>query len=249
MGKRFSGNFVHSNPADTQLHDLLSNNNLFQKIQQRYTAELSQPSINLSSPITNKHIISLKQSTISDTQNSINTISSSFPNWANFNTSKRSKIIQQYGQIIKQNKNDLAQLLSIEVGKPINESLGEVSLAENISDWFAAEAKRAYGKTIPPIINNNLAMTYKYPVGPVATITPWNFPSSMVTRKCIPALAAGCTVLLKPSEFTPLSALGLKILAKDVGIPDEVFQVVLADSENTPKIGKLMFTDPQIKAV
>ena len=125
-----------------------------------------------------------------------------------------------------QNQAELAELLSLEQGKPQSEAIGEIAYGASFIEWFAEEGKRVYGETIPSPLPGRRISTIKQPVGVVAAITPWNFPNAMITRKVAPALAAGCTVVLKPAPETPLSALALAALAHEAGIPAGVFNIV-----------------------
>ena len=124
------------------------------------------------------------------------------------------------------NQEDLAQIMTAEQGKPLAESRGEVAFGASFVDWFAEEGRRVYGDTIPTPQNDKRLVVIKEPIGVVAAITPWNFPSAMITRKCAPALAVGCPVVVKPATATPYSALALAELAEQAGIPKGVFNIV-----------------------
>ena len=147
------------------------------------------------------------------------------------------------------NQEDLALIMTAEQGKPLSESRGEIAYGASFVKWFAEEARRIYGDTIPSPTADRRILVLKQPVGVVAAITPWNFPNAMITRKCAPALAAGCTVLIKPSEMTPLSALALAVLADRAGIPAGVFNVLTGmpagiggEMTASPVVRKLSFT-------
>lgn len=156
----------------------------------------------------------------------------------------------ELGQVIKNHNQELAYIMSIENGKPVSEAKAELGVGPAACTWFASEARKLYGEVIPNIHANHTAFTIKQPVGPCAQITPWNFPSAMVTRKAFPALAVGCSVVLKPASVTPLSALALQILIEEAGLPKDLFQVCLAISgKSTGAMGEKMFSDPRIKAV
>ena len=148
-------------------------------------------------------------------------------------------------QLIRKNADELASLLCREQGKPLNEAKGEIFYGASFIEWFAEEAKRSYGDTIPSFKKAQRIITIKQPVGVVAAITLWNFPNAMITRKVAPALAAGCAVVLKPSEETPLSALALVALAKEAGIPDGVFNLVIG--KDPEPIGRTLYADSRVR--
>jgi succinate-semialdehyde dehydrogenase/glutarate-semialdehyde dehydrogenase len=142
--------------------------------------------------------------------------------------------------LIHQHAEDLARIMTAEEGKPLEEARGEVVYDASFIEWFAEESKRVYGETIPTTDNNKRYLLIKQPVGVCAAITPWNFPIAMITRKVAPALAAGCTVVIKPAEQTPLSALALAELAQRAGMPAGVLNVLCADSANSIEIGHVL---------
>ncbi|MFP3604980.1 NAD-dependent succinate-semialdehyde dehydrogenase [Paraburkholderia sp. SIMBA_053] len=153
-----------------------------------------------------------------------------FPAWRSLTAKERSARVKRWGELMLEHRDALAVLLTREQGKPLAEARGEVGYAASFFEWFAEEAKRAYGDVIPSPNPNAKIIVTREPVGVVAAITPWNFPLAMITRKAGPALAAGCTMVLKPSEETPLSALALAVLAEKAGIPPGVFNVVSGDA-------------------
>ena len=153
-----------------------------------------------------------------------------FPAWRSLTAKERSARVKRWGELTLEHRDVLAVLLTREQGKPLAEARGEVGYAASFFEWFAEEAKRAYGDVIPSPNPNAKIIVTREPVGVVAAITPWNFPLAMITRKAGPALAAGCTMVLKPSEETPLSALALAVLAEKAGIPPGVFNVVSGDA-------------------
>lgn len=152
------------------------------------------------------------------------------PAWRKLTAKDRSQKLKRWSELMLSNQKDLATLLSREQGKPLAEAMGEVVYAASFLEWFAEEAKRAYGDVIPSHKADARIIVIKEAIGVVAAITPWNFPLAMVTRKVGPALAAGCTMILKPSEETPLSAFALAVLAEQAGIPPGVFNVVSGDA-------------------
>jgi succinate-semialdehyde dehydrogenase/glutarate-semialdehyde dehydrogenase len=172
-----------------------------------------------------------------DVQASISAAQKALPAWAAKTAKERAVILKKWYELIVANADDLAAILTAEQGKPLAESKGEVLYGASFIEWFAEEGKRAYGETIPSPIKGARIMTIKQPVGVCAMITPWNFPSAMITRKAGPALAAGCTAIIKPAGETPLSALALAVLAEEAGIPAGVLNVVTSSSAS--KVGKV----------
>ncbi|WP_133493186.1 NAD-dependent succinate-semialdehyde dehydrogenase [Alcanivorax sp. 24] len=185
-----------------------------------------------------------------DARTAVEAAGAAFTDWRRRSARERMTILRRWHQEIVANADDLALLLTLEQGKPLAEARAEVLSGANFVDWFAAEAMRVMGDILPPADNSRREWATRYPVGVVAAITPWNFPSSMVTRKVAPALAAGCTVVLKPAEDTPLSALALATLAERAGVPAGVFNVVTAshgaevggELTANPRVRKLSFT-------
>jgi len=172
------------------------------------------------------------------------------PSWKAKSATERSIILKKWYQLQMDNLDDLGTILTLEQGKPLAEAKGEIAYGASYVEWFAEEAKRAYGDVIPGHQADKRIIVLKQPIGVVATITPWNFPNAMITRKVAPALAAGCTVVIKPSEITPLSALALAELADQAGIPPGVLNVVTSNDAimvgdeftSNPKIKKISFT-------
>ncbi|ENM5825880.1 NAD-dependent succinate-semialdehyde dehydrogenase [Vibrio metoecus] len=150
--------------------------------------------------------------------------------WRNQTADTKAKVLRRWYELIEQHHESLATLLTLEQGKPLAESKGEIHYAASFVEWYAEEAKRAYGELIPSHKTDARILVSRQPVGVVAAITPWNFPAAMITRKCAPAFAAGCAVVLKPAPDTPFTALALADLAQQAGIPDGLFQVVTGDA-------------------
>ncbi|MDQ5903014.1 MAG: succinate-semialdehyde dehydrogenase / glutarate-semialdehyde dehydrogenase, partial [Pseudomonadota bacterium] len=142
---------------------------------------------------------------------------------------ERAALMRRWFELILAHGDDLARMITAECGKPLAEAKGEVGYGASFVEWFAEEAKRAYGETIPPVVADKRLITIKQPIGVCAAITPWNFPLAMITRKVAPAIAAGCTVVVKPAEQTPLTALALAKLAHEAGLPPGVFNVITGD--------------------
>ena len=144
---------------------------------------------------------------------------------------ERANIIRKWFDLMIEHKERLAKIITEENGKPYQEALGEIVYAAGYIEWYAEEAKRIYGRTIPSHTTNKRLFVTKQPVGPVAAITPWNFPAAMITRKAAPALAAGCTFIVKPAEDTPLTAIELVKLGHEAGIPEDALQWVIGDGK------------------
>lgn len=185
-----------------------------------------------------------------ETEQAIQAAAGALPAWRKHTAKQRSQILQRWFQLIMQNQAELAELLSLEQGKPQAEAMGEIAYGASFIEWFAEEGKRTYGETIPSPLPGRRISTIKQPVGVVAAITPWNFPNAMITRKVAPALAAGCTVVLKPAPETPLSALALAVLAHEAGLPAGVLNIVTGTDAavignvltQSPLVRKLSFT-------
>ena len=170
-----------------------------------------------------------------------------WPAWRAKTAKERGAIMMKWFHLITAHADDLARILTAEQGKPLAEARGEVGYGASFIEWFAEEAKRIYGETIPTTDNNKRFLVIKQPIGVCAAITPWNFPIAMITRKVAPALAAGCTVVVKPAEQTPLSALALAELALRAGMPAGVFNVLPADSENSIAIGDVLCSSDVVR--
>ncbi|WHY71738.1 NAD-dependent succinate-semialdehyde dehydrogenase [Fictibacillus enclensis] len=153
-----------------------------------------------------------------------------FKSWSRRTAEDRGALLMKWHQLIEENKQELGELMTREQGKPLKEAIGEVTYANSFISWYAEEGKRIYGQTIPASHTNKRLLVQKQPVGVIAAITPWNFPAAMITRKVAPALAAGCTAVVKPAEQTPLTAIRLAELAIEAGIPKGVLQVVTGDA-------------------
>jgi succinate-semialdehyde dehydrogenase/glutarate-semialdehyde dehydrogenase len=185
----------------------------------------------------------------SETARAINAANEAWPAWRGLTAKQRAHILRRWFELILQNTEDLAQLITAEGGKPLAEARGEVAYGASFVEWFAEEGKRAYGETIPATTADKRLVVIKQPIGVCAAITPWNFPLAMITRKVAPALAAGCTVVIKPAEQTPLTALALALLAEEAGLPAGVFNVITGNPvaiggqlTASPIVRKLSFT-------
>jgi succinate-semialdehyde dehydrogenase/glutarate-semialdehyde dehydrogenase len=178
-----------------------------------------------------------------ETNDAIEAANIAWPNWRSKTAKERSVILKKWFDLIMENQEDLAILMTAEQGKPIAEARGEVGYGASFIEWFAEEGKRTYGDVIPTPSNDRRIIVIKQPIGVVAAITPWNFPIAMITRKCAPALAAGCPVVIKPASETPLSALAIAELADQAGIPKGILNVVVGT--HSSEIG-LALTDSKI---
>lgn len=181
-----------------------------------------------------------------ETEQAIESASTALLSWRKQTAKQRSQVIRRWGELLIEHQHDLATILTSEQGKPFAEAMGEVAYAASFFEWFAEEGKRIYGDVIPSHKADARIIVTKQPIGVVAAITPWNFPLAMITRKAAPALAAGCTMVVKPSEETPLSALALAVLAQKAGIPAGVFNVVSGD---TKAIGSALMASKKVRKV
>jgi succinate-semialdehyde dehydrogenase/glutarate-semialdehyde dehydrogenase len=184
-----------------------------------------------------------------DTLDAIAAAHAAFGPWKSKTAKERSLRVRAWYDLIIKNADGLAALMTAEQGKPLAEAKGEVLYGASFVEWFAEEVKRAYGDVIPAPMAGRKLLVFKEPIGVAAAITPWNFPLAMITRKCAPAIAAGCTVVAKPAEATPLTALALADLAEQAGIPAGVFNVVIGDGPAAPEIGLALCQDTRVKKV
>lgn len=181
-------------------------------------------------PATNEHLISVTACSLEDASIAIENAKKAFVQWRTKLAIERGVILRQWAALMRGNATDLATIMTVEQGKPLAESLGEISYGAGFLDWFAAEGERAYGETIPSHLAHSRLSVQMQPLGVTVAITPWNFPAAMITRKAGAALAAGCTMIVKPAPETPLSALALAKLAQEAGMPDGVFQVITGEA-------------------
>jgi succinate-semialdehyde dehydrogenase / glutarate-semialdehyde dehydrogenase len=200
-------------------------------------------------PADNELIGTVPKMGAAETRRAIEAADRAFQSWRNTTAKERAGLLRKWFDLMMANQEDLAILMTREQGKPLTESRGEIAYGAAFVEWYAEEAKRVYGDMIPAPTSSRRIMVFKQPVGVCAAITPWNFPNAMITRKCAPALAAGCTVVVKPASFTPYSALALAELAARAGIPKGVFNVVTGDARtvggeltSNDTVRKLSFT-------
>ena len=205
--------------------------------------------IEVDNPADNSVVGTIPKMGAAETRRAIEAANDAYPDWRARTGKERAAILRKWYELVMENQEDLAVLMTTEQGKPLAESMGEIVYGASFIEWFAEEAKRIYGDTIPQHQHDKRIVVIKEPVGVVASITPWNFPNAMITRKCAPALAAGCTVVAKPATQTPYSAFALAELAERAGIPKGVLNIVSgASSEiggemtSNPIVRKLSFT-------
>lgn len=200
-------------------------------------------------PANGATIASVPRCGTTETRRAIAAAEAAWPAWRALPAKRRAQLMQRWFALINENSEDLARLITAEGGKPLAEARGEVAYGASFVEWFAEEGKRTYGETIPAPTADKRIVVIKQPIGVCAAITPWNFPLAMITRKVAPALAAGCPVVVKPAEQTPLTALALAVLAAEAGFPAGVFNVVTGDPAAiggeltaSPAVRKLSFT-------
>lgn len=230
----------------------LKNDNLFRQqgyINGKWQDANSGETIQVTNPATGDVLGSIPKMGASETRVAIEAAQTAFESWRHTTAKDRAQVLRRWFDLMLENQEDLATILTLEQGKPLIESRGEIAYAASFIEWFAEEGKRVYGDLIPSPMADKRIMVLKQPVGVVAAITPWNFPSAMITRKVAPALAAGCTFVVKPATQTPYSAFALAQLADEAGIPKGVFSVLTGQSSaiggemtGNPIVRKLTFT-------
>lgn len=184
-----------------------------------------------------------------DAQAAVDAANAAWPAWRSKTAKERSIVLRKWYDLLMQHQDDLGRIMTAEQGKPFPEAKGEVAYGASFVEWFAEEAKRVNGETLPQFDNNRRLLVLKQPIGVCAAITPWNFPLAMITRKVAPALAAGCTVVIKPAELTPLTALAAAELAQRAGIPAGVLNILCADADNSIAIGKVLCESPIVRHI
>ena len=207
---------------------------------------VGEPGLDVIDPATRTKIGAVPRFGRSETEHAINAAARALPSWSARTAADRSGLLRRWFELILSAKEDLATILSTEQGKPLAEARGEIVYAASFIEWFAEEAKRIYGETIPSPHADSRILVLRQPIGVTAAITPWNFPAAMITRKAGPALGAGCTMVLKPASQTPLTALALAVLADRAGIPAGVFNVVTGYASD---IGGEMAANPIIRKI
>lgn len=204
----------------------------------------SKENISVNNPASLEEIGTVPKCGKDETILAIESAQKAFPEWKAKSARERSNILRKWFELIIKNQEELAQIMTIEQGKPIKEARGEITYGASFVEWFSEEAKRVYGDTIPDPMTDRRIIVLKQPVGVVAAITPWNFPSSMITRKCAPALAVGCPVVIKPASQTPFSALALAALAEEAGFPKGTINVITGKAS---EIGEELSTSPIVR--
>lgn len=199
----------------------------------------------VTNPATGERLIQVADCAAAETRRAIEAADKAMAGWRAKTAAQRGLLLRRWNDLILENSEDLALLMTLEQGKPMAESRGEVRYGASFIEWFAAEGQRVYGDIIPPHAPNLRVLVQKQPVGVAAAITPWNFPIAMITRKVAPALAAGCTVVVKPSEETPLCALALAELAHRAGFPPGVINIVTG--MDAPAIGRELTGNPLVR--
>jgi succinate-semialdehyde dehydrogenase / glutarate-semialdehyde dehydrogenase len=200
--------------------------------------------IDVTNPATGETLCTVPKMGAAETRRAIDAAKNAWPEWRRKPAKERSVVLRRWYDLMVANVDDLGKLMTAEQGKPLTEAKGEVLYAASFIEWFAEEAKRVYGDTIPSPWTDRRLVVIKEPIGVCAAITPWNFPAAMITRKAGPALASGCTMVAKPAESTPLSALALAVLAERAGIPAGVFSVLTGKSR---EIGGEMTANPDVR--
>jgi succinate-semialdehyde dehydrogenase / glutarate-semialdehyde dehydrogenase len=198
-------------------------------------------------PATGETIAQVPRMGVAETRRAIARAEEALPKWRAMLAKDRARILRRWSDLMMENQEGLARLLTTEQGKPLAESRTEIAYAASFYEWFGEEGKRVYGDTIPTYAADRRIVVTKDPVGVTVGITPWNFPAAMPTRKSAPALAAGCTMVLKPAEHTPLSALAIAQLGLEAGLPEGVFQIVTGSAEDAPVIGGEMTSNHTVR--
>ena len=211
-----------------------------------WVAADSKKTFSVDDPASGEIIGNVPDMGTAETKRAIEAADKAWPAWRAKTAKERAAILRKWFDLMMANQDDLGLILTTEQGKPLAEAKGEIAYGASFVEWFAEEAKRVYGDIIPQHQADKRILVLKQPIGVSAMITPWNFPNAMITRKAAPALAAGCTVVIKPAEQTPFSALAMAELAERAGIPKGVFNVITGDA---PTIGKEMCANPTVRKV
>ena len=233
-------------PPDIHSPALLREHNF---IAQHWRGAASGRVYPVSDPATGLDFALVPDSGADDARAAVDAAHAAFPAWRARTARERAQFLKRWHALIIAHQEELGRLISREQGKPQHEGRGEVLYAASYVEWFAEEATRTYGDLIPESVRGKKLMVVKEPVGVVAAITPWNFPAAMIARKIAPALAAGCTVVAKPAEDTPLTSLALVRLAEEAGIPDGVLNIVTASRANAPAVVDVWLADPRVRKI
>ncbi|MCE4540579.1 NAD-dependent succinate-semialdehyde dehydrogenase [Pelomonas sp. P7] len=233
-------------PLSLSRPDLLRTQNF---INARWCEGRDGRTLPVSDPALDVTIASVPDSGAADARAAVDAAYAAGPAWRAVPAKQRAQILKRWNALILAHQEDLGRLISREQGKPLAEGRGEVAYAASYVEWFAEEAVRAYGDIIPAPVSGRRMMVLKEPVGVVAAITPWNFPAAMIARKIAPALAAGCTVVAKPAEDTPLTSLALARLAEEAGVPAGVLNIVVASRERAAEVVDVWLADGRVRKI
>ena len=247
MDKRWSHFSFKPMPATLSLSraDLIRSSNF---IAGQWTADTAAH-LDVTNPATGAVITSVPDSGATEARAALEAAHAAFATWRKVPAKQRAAIIKRWNDLVLAHQDDLGVLISMEQGKPLAEGKGEVAYAASYIEWFAEEATRMNGEVIPAPVPGRRMLALKEPVGVVAAITPWNFPAAMIARKIAPALAAGCTVVCKPAEDTPLTSLALVQLAHEAGVPAGVLNIVTASRQNTPAVVDVWLDDSRVRKI
>ena len=237
---------ARSTPATPSLQDRLKDPSLLREQCYIDGAWVGTPARPVTNPVNGVELAKVPKMSTAEATQAVEAAERAFPAWAKLTAKQRSNILRKWFDLIIANREDLALILTSEQGKPLAEALGEVDIGGAYVEFFAEEARRVYGETIPSQRPDARLLAIRQPIGVCGAITPWNFPCSMITRKVSPALAAGCTVVLKPANETPLTALALVVLAEKAGMPKGVFNILTG---NSSAIGKVLCEHPAVRFV
>lgn len=230
--------------------DTLKNSTLFVDkayINGKWKDSRSLKTFTVTNPATGDVIGAVPDMTKAETRDAVTAAGMAFKTWKNTSAAERARLLKKWHVLMLENADDLARILTLEQGKPLNEALGEILYGASFVEWFAEEARRVYGDVIPGHTRDTRIVVIKQPIGVVGAITPWNFPNAMITRKIAPAIAAGCTVVIKPAKRTPFSALAIAKLAEAAGFPPGVINVVTGTSAS--EIGSELTGNPTVKKI
>jgi succinate-semialdehyde dehydrogenase/glutarate-semialdehyde dehydrogenase len=232
-------------PLSIQRDDLLPGRNFIG----RWCEAEEGRRFDVTDPATDAVVAAVPDSGAADARAALEAAHAAFASWRNVPAKQRAQIIKRWNDLIVANQEDLGRLISREQGKPLAEGRGEVAYAASYVEWFAEEATRANGDVIPAPVPGRRMFALKEPVGVVAVVTPWNFPAAMIARKIAPALAAGCTVVAKPAEDTPLTSLALVKLAEEAGLPPGVLNIVTASRQRAAEVADVWLDDPRVRKI
>jgi len=233
-------------PLDITRDELIRSQNF---IAGRWCAAADEAVFPVQDPATDTRIAQVPDSSAADAEAAVDAAHAAFQAWRATPAKERAQLLKRWNDLIVAHQEDLGRLISREQGKPLAEGRGEVLYAASYVEWFAEEATRSYGDVIAPPVRGRRMIAVKEPVGVVAAITPWNFPAAMIARKIAPALAAGCTVVAKPAEDTPLTSLALVRLAEEAGFPSGVLNIVTASRAHTPEVVDGWLADPRVRKI